>query len=115
MAIETFNWPIQTATQPTLEVKDRIRKAQFGDGYEQVTGDGINPSQFSFPYSFTGPAARAMEIYNFLSRHKTKSFVFTPPYAEKGLYRVAADSLKRSVKGKTLLIVTATFEQAFAP
>lgn len=115
MAIETFAWPIQTATQPTLDVKDRIRKAQFGDGYEQVVGDGLNPSQFSFPYSFTGKAARSMEIYNFLSRHKTKAFIFTPPYGEKGLYRVAADSLKRAVKGKTLLIVTATFEQAFAP
>lgn len=115
MAIEIFSWPVQTATQPTLEVKDKIRKAQFGDGYEQVTGDGLNPSQFSFSYSFTGQAVRAMEIYNFLSRHKTKAFIFTPPYGEKGLYRVAADSLKRAVKGKTLLIVTATFEQAFAP
>lgn len=55
-----------------------------------------------------------MEIYNFLSRHKTKAFIFTPPYGEKGLYRVAADSLKRAVS-KTLLIVAATFEQAFAP
>lgn len=115
MAIETFSWPIQTAAQPILEVKDRIRKAQFGDGYAQVTGDGLNPSQASFPYSFTGPSKGAMEIYNFLSRHKTKAFIFTPPYGEKGLYRVAADSLRRAVKGKTLLIVTATFEQAFAP
>lgn len=43
MAIETFNWPVQTATQPTLDVKDRIRKAQFGDGYEQSNGRWVEP------------------------------------------------------------------------
>ncbi|MDU7134249.1 MAG: phage tail protein, partial [Enterobacteriaceae bacterium] len=38
MAIETFTWCPRI--NPEQEVSFRTRKAQFGDGYAQVSGDG---------------------------------------------------------------------------
>ncbi len=115
MAIEDFVWPIQAGSQPTIKSKDIIRKVQFGDGYAQVSGSGLNNEVLSYEYSFTGRPERAANIYAFLRRHKTKSFTFTPPGGEKGLWRVEADSLQRVVKSKTVYTISATFEQAFAP
>ncbi|POP41737.1 phage tail protein [Superficieibacter electus] len=115
MAIEHFGWRIQAASQPTTGSKDVVRKAQFGDGYAQVSGSGINDETLTYDFSFTGRPDTALEIHAFLRRHKTKAFSFTPPFGELALWRVEPDSLKKSARGKTLLTITATFEQAFAP
>jgi phage-related protein len=115
MAIEAFSWGIQSASQPTTKSKDAIRKAQFGDGYVQVTGSGLNDETLTYEYSFTGKPETAIQIHAFLRRHKTKSFTFTPPFGELALWRVAADSLQKVVKNNKVMTITATFEQAFAP
>ena len=115
MAIEHFGWRIKASSQLTLKSKDSIRTAQFGDGYKQVTGAGINDETFSYEYSFTGKTETVREIHAFLRRHKTKSFSFTPPGGELTLWRVEPDSLQRVTKSKTVETVSATFEQAFAP
>ncbi|MGG7750126.1 phage tail protein [Klebsiella aerogenes] len=115
MAIETFSWRIQAASQPTLKSKDNIRKVQFGDGYAQVSGNGINDEALSYEFSFSGDPNAALNIYNFLRRHKTKSFSFKPPSGELALWRVEADSLQKVIQGKKIITITATFEQAFAP
>lgn len=115
MAIEHFTWKIQAASQPTISSKDTVRTAQFGDGYKQVSGAGLNDEVLNYAFSFTGDPATARDIYAFLRRHKTKSFTFTPPGSELALWRVAADSLQRVTANKRVETVTATFEQAFAP
>jgi phage-related protein len=115
MAIEAFSWGIQSASQPTTKSKDNIRKAQFGDGYTQVTGSGLNDETLSYEYAFTGKPEIALQIYAFLRRHKTRSFSFKPPFEELSLWRVEADSLQKIVKNKKVMTISATFEQAFAP
>ncbi|WP_289472363.1 phage tail protein, partial [Klebsiella pneumoniae] len=40
MAIEIFTWSPRVNPQQTVNF--RVRKAQIGDGYAQVSGDGIN-------------------------------------------------------------------------
>lgn len=115
MTIEAFAWPVQSGGQPAVKSQDSVRKAQFGDGYAQVSGAGLNPETLTFDYSFTGRPEKGMEIYAFLRRHKTKSFSFKPPFGELALWRVQADSLQYVVRSKTVIIITATFEQAFAP
>jgi phage-related protein len=40
MAIETFTWCPRINAE--ADTNFRVRKAQFGDGYEQVSGDGLN-------------------------------------------------------------------------
>ncbi|HBS0557171.1 TPA: phage tail protein [Klebsiella pneumoniae] len=115
MAIETFAWRIQAASQPTLKSKDNIRRVQFGDGYAQVSGNGINNETLSYEFSFSGDPDTALEVYKFLRRHKTKAFSFKPPGGELALWRVQADSLQKVIQGKKVITITATFEQAFVP
>ncbi|WP_455648513.1 phage tail protein [Kluyvera sp.] len=115
MAIEHFGWRIKASSQPTLKSKDVVRSAQFGDGYKQVSGSGLNDETLSYEFSFSGDPQTVRDIHTFLRRHKTKSFSFTPPGGELTLWRVEADSLQRVTKSKTVETVSATFEQAFAP
>ncbi|MCS3433706.1 phage tail protein [Klebsiella sp. BIGb0407] len=114
MTIETFMWPTQVAGQPATEYNQTIRKAQFGDGYSQVSEDGINSEQIKFPYSYRGPLATAISIRDFCRRHRTKSFIWTPPHGEKGLYRVDPASIRMVPNGKTQATVSANFEQAYS-
>ncbi|CAM8575011.1 phage tail protein [Enterobacter asburiae] len=115
MTIEHFVWRIQAASQPTLSSKDTVRTAQFGDGYKQVSGSGLNDEVLNYAFSFTGDPVTAREIHAFLRRHKTTSFSFTPPGGDLALWRVEADSLQRVILNKKVETVTATFEQAFKP
>lgn len=115
MAVEVFSWPIQSAGQPATKIKDSIRKAQFGDGYTQVSGSGLNPEMLTFDFSYSGKNEVGLEIYAFLRRHKTKSFSFKPPFGELSLWRVQADSLQKIIKSKTVIAISATFEQAYSP
>ncbi|WP_407226899.1 phage tail protein [Escherichia coli] len=115
MTIETFP-RIKVSSQPTEGSKDTVRKVQFGDGYAQVSGSGLNDEIRTYEYSFSGDPTTANEIHAFLRRHKVKSFIFTPPFGDTALlWRVEADTLKKVVKNVKVITVTATFEQAFAP
>lgn len=115
MAIKTFIWPIQVSGQPAAEYTRIVRKVQFGDGYQQVSENGINSESIKFSYSYRGPLTTVLAIRDFCREHCTRAFIFTPPHGEKGLYRVAADSIKLLPNGKTQATISATFEQAFAP
>ncbi|UAN43834.1 phage tail protein [Serratia sp. JSRIV001] len=113
MAIDTFTWRIQG--QPEGSYAQRVRTAQFGDGYKQVAGNGLNIETQTWPLSFTGQKAQMLPLLEFARSHTTKSFFWTPPYGVKGLYRVVADSIKATPVGGSVMTVSATFEQAFAP
>ena len=111
MALETFTWGIKASSQPTLGSKDSVRKAQFGDGYAQVSGSGLNDEMLTYEFSFSGDPQTAMQIHAFLRRHKTKSFIFTPPFGDKALWRVEPDSLKQSLKNVKVMTITATLDR----
>ncbi|KFK92857.1 MULTISPECIES: phage tail protein [unclassified Serratia (in: enterobacteria)] len=113
MAIETFTWRTQGLSEGSYA--QRVRTAQFGDGYKQVTGNGINIETQTWPLSFSGQKAEILPLLAFVRAHTTKSFVWTPPFGEKGLYRVVADSIKTTPIGGHVVAVSVTFEQAFAP
>jgi phage-related protein len=65
MAIEHFAWKIQAASQPTLSSKDTVRTAQFGDGYKQVSGSGLNDEVLNYAFSFTGDPVIARRFIHF--------------------------------------------------
>jgi phage-related protein len=52
MAIETFTWCPRINAE--ADTNFRVRKAQFGDGYEQVSGDGLNTRSQQWTLNFTG-------------------------------------------------------------
>lgn len=86
MALETFNWSPRNG--PTGDIKNRTRSAQYGDGYEQVTGDGINPETQSWPLTFVGMNSEIKPILKFVRSHgETRAFKWVNPLGELGLYR----------------------------
>lgn len=112
MAIETFTWsPRPNASSDT---KLRNRKAQFGDGYIQVAGDGLNTKSQEWSLEFVGNSTYIGAIKDFIERHGgTKAFIWTPPLESKGLYR--CESYKPTAIGGGNYSLSATFTQAFAP
>ena len=109
---ETFNW--RPIGQPAGQATFRVLKAQFGDGYSQEVADGINNEVQSWPLQFVGTRAEVIAIRDFFRRHGGyKGFFWTPPMGEPGLYKVAAYSPVH--QGGDVYLISATFEQKFAP
>jgi phage-related protein len=113
MALDTFSWPTQGMPEGTYD--QRVRTAQFGDGYKQVAGDGINPETQTWPLMFNGKEQEMLPILTFFRTHTIKSFIWTPPYGEPGLYRVLPESIRASPYGGRVMTVSASFEQAYHP
>ncbi len=112
MALATFTWSPQI--KPTGDSTFRVRTAQFGDGYAQVSGDGINTETQSWDLSFTGNTAYINAIVAFLrDKAGATSFIWTPPLGVPGLYRCA--EFKPTPLGGDNYTLTATFTQSFQP
>lgn len=112
MTTETFRW--RPVGQPAGAVTFRRLIAQFGDGYRQVAGDGINNRVQVWPVQFAGTRDQMQEIADFLDRHAgVRSFLWTPPMGVEGYYEVAEYS-PTSMSGPAYT-VSATFQQVFRP
>lgn len=112
--MEEFKWRTQIQDSPSGEFKHRIKEIEFGDGYKQVAGDGINPEMQTWPFAYMGLKDEVMPIFKFIRQHTAKSFIWTPPFGEKGLYRIKADSITMIPISGGVMKLTATFEQAFS-
>lgn len=112
--MEEFKWRTQIQDSPSGEFKHRIKEIEFGDGYKQVSGDGINSESQTWPFAYIGLKDEVMPIFKFIRQHTAKSFIWTPPFGEKGLYRVKADSISMIPISGGVMKLTATFEQAFS-
>lgn len=109
---ETFNW--RSVGTPSGQVSYRVLVAQYGDGYSQEVGDGINTKVQSWPLQFAGSEAEMQQIIDFFDRHAgAKGFFWKPPLGVVGLYKVASHS--PSHLGGDTYTVSATFQQKFAP
>ena len=110
MGVDVFTYsPLNGATG---DFSRRTRTASFADGYEQVTGDGMNSEKQSWPLTFTDTWAEIKPISDFLRAHgEDKAFQWTNPIEEKGLYR--ATQLKMSALGFGKWTLTVTFVTAY--
>ncbi|PXW46366.1 phage-related protein [Klebsiella oxytoca] len=115
MAIETFTWRTQIQAGLQGDFNFNVREASFGDGYQQIVGDGIHSEKQTWPVTLTGEKEEILAVLEFMRRHVTKSFIWDSPTGESGLYRVSPDSLKLSPLSNQVMTVTATFNQAYAP
>ena len=110
--METFTWTPRT--EPTGTVEYRVRTVQFGDGYQQAVGEGLNNRSQSWPLVFLGDEAKIRSIATFLDRHSgSRAFRWTAPLGEPGLFR--CKGYQPTAKGGGLYSLSATFEQAFHP
>ncbi|WP_426817931.1 phage tail protein [Winslowiella sp. 2C04] len=112
MALETFTWCPRTDAE--ADVKHRVRKAQFGDGYAQVAGDGLNTRSQEWALNFVGDEAYIQAIREFLDRMGgIRAFQWKPPLYPLGLWR--CEEYKPVALGAGKYSLDATFIQAFRP
>jgi phage-related protein len=110
---DTFNFLPDDG--PSGDIKMRIMKTQFGDGYAQVIPDGLNVKFQVWPLKFDRAAADILPIKQFLDAHIGISFNWTPPVigAVQGLYLCTGyNNTPRSGGQETLSF---TLEQIFVP
>ncbi|QBR40949.1 phage tail protein [Kerstersia gyiorum] len=112
MTYEEFTWCPHIDAQATESFS--VLSAQFGDGYKQAVGEGINNGSQSWQLQFVGREAEIRPIRDFLRRHKGfMPFRWAPPLDGMGLFEVTEFSV--IAKGGNLYEMSATFAQRFAP
>lgn len=112
--VDTFTWTPDDG--PTGDIDFRVRTAKFGDGYEQVIGDGLNIRTEKWPLKFDRAQADIVPIKAFLDAHPGYiSFWWTPPgpAAAQGLYRCTGYTI--APRSGLQVTLACRFEQAFAP
>ncbi|ALA03237.1 hypothetical protein SR80_19095 [Enterobacter hormaechei subsp. xiangfangensis] len=112
MAVDTYSWRSQLGAG-AIEYSQAVRAAQFGDGYEQVADSGINSTAIQVPMKHTGTESEVDRIRDFLLAHTVKAFIITPPGEEKGLYRVVADSVRKTQISSKYAELTFTIKRAY--
>lgn len=105
-----FTWA--PAFGAALAVQPRVRKATFGDGYQQRIGDGINAQPRAWSLTFTQDKANIDAIEAFLvAAGGVASFDWTPPTGAAGKWICA--SWNRQHIANNAQGMTATFEEVF--
>jgi len=113
MSTQTFTW--QPHTNPEGKSTFRVLSAQFGDGYTQEVGDGINTETRSWPLEFVGYAEQIQPIRDFLRQHQGfKPFLWTPPMESAPSLFVTRGFSLQHMGGKAFTLKV-TFEERFAP
>lgn len=108
---QVFKWRIERA--PTASIKFRTVEVQFGDGYKQVSTDGINNKDESYAVSMNATESVAKDIMNFFNEHAgSKSFLWKPPLGELGLYLCADPTPVQ--KSTNLYVITGTFVRTYS-
>lgn len=105
-----FTWvPVYGASRT---IAPRVRTVNFGDGYEQRVGDGINLLKHSWSLTFRGQPSTIDAIDAFLTaRAGIESFTWSPKGANPAQYICKSwVAVEDSFNVKSL---TATFERVF--
>ncbi|KPY63674.1 MULTISPECIES: phage tail protein [Pseudomonas syringae group] len=112
---ETFDFDVQVGASG--DVKQRTWSNDFGDGYTQAGGVGINTKSQAWDVTVTGRfgvGQKLQQVQDFLDRHEGfKSFLWTPPGSGTGRY--TANGYKLSTLGNGLHSLTTNFKQTFKP
>jgi phage-related protein len=109
--LSTFSYIPTYAVQ--LSVTPRILKTDFGDGYSQRAGDGLNSQPQIWSLEFRGDTTAIDAIETFLTdTGGWESFDWTPPRqtsSKKFIYT----SYSRSPLGALIDVLQTTFTQTF--
>ncbi|WP_011581218.1 MULTISPECIES: phage tail protein [Chelativorans] len=117
MAYPVFTPPgiVDISPGSTLTVKPRVRRAGFGDGYSQRTGDGLNAinRECSAVFSvLTSDEADALTSF-FEERAGYKPFLWTLPGESVERKWIASEWQKTYADGA--IDISAAFEEVFDP
>lgn len=112
---ETFNFC--TRVGASGEIKQRVWENDFGDGYTQSGGTGINNKSEEWTHQAVGSLEAGQELRqmrDFLDRHEGyKSFLWTSPNGTYGRFKV--NGYKLDPLGAGQLKITFLMKQVFTP
>lgn len=112
MALLEFKFPV--LANDTGDTEFIVRRAQYGDGYAQVSGEGLQSSKDTWAVSYAGLWEDVQEVNAFIKQHEGyKSFAWRTPKGELKLFR--APRWQVLPYAKDVFRLTTTFEEAFAP
>lgn len=99
------------------DVKQRVWENDFGDGYSQSGGIGINGKSEEWTHQATGsldPGQELRLLRDFLDRHEGyKTFLWTSPSGVYGRFKV--NGYKLDPLGAGQMKISFTMKQAFTP
>jgi phage-related protein len=104
VSLDTFAPTFQPSKDSTQRVvKRRVNTAQFGDGYSQRSGDGLNASPRLFTAAWAALRSTEADIYEaFFDAHKSTPFLWTPPLETVQRKWIAGDSTQGYLGGSTV-------------
>ncbi len=106
----TFDFCANPGAQRQLTPK--VREAEFGDGYSQRVGDGINTQKSIWNVAFTRDKSEIDQIDAFLiARSGVESFDWIAPDGSSGRY--LCKSWSRDYPFKDVQTLSAQFNQVF--
>lgn len=105
-----FTW--KPIFSPEMSNEPKVLSAQFGDGYEQRVGDGINTIKDIWNLTFRGTRAEIADILDFLKNKKgVTAFTWTP--SGESEVTVKCQKWNRVIVSPNIATLSATFEQVF--
>lgn len=113
--METFNYDVELGADG--DVTQATWENEFGDGYVQAGGIGINTKRQVWNLTKSGALEEGDElalVWSFLDRHEGyKSFLWTPPGGMMGRYRCTG--YKPRTVGVNLFTLSFIFKQVYTP
>lgn len=108
---DTFTWRVHTTAAGRNQAA--VNKAQFGDGYAQRSGQGINNNFQNWTITVEGydVPGGISQVVAFLRAHSAVSFYWKAPLMPVARY--VCPSFDINPQGGGLYTITAQFEQAF--
>lgn len=110
---DTFTWVPDD--KPAGDVSFTVREVRFGDGYRQVSPDGINTKQRRWNLSFDRDEAEIEAIKAFLDSHVGERFYWTPPGLTATQSTYIANGYRESPYSGNQNRLAVTFEEFIGP
>jgi len=108
-----FDFKIET--KPTGQTAFRVKRAQFGEGYAQKVGDGLNNKFSTWNVAVDNDYAYVLTAKQFLDQHGGwQSFLWTPPNYTQPI-RVTCETYSEISHVGEQCRLTAVFEQVYFP
>ena len=111
--VDKFKW--RTMGNPKCTDSSNINEVRFGDGYIQLSSNGINNNSETWELTYTGEKEEIAKVRAFLNSHIINSFKWINPYGEEKLYRVVNQSIESEFVGGRVVSLSFQFTQSFAP